>query len=683
MQYRPEVDGLRAVAVIPVILFHAGFSAFSGGFVGVDIFFVISGYLITTIIYKEMAQGGFSMWRFYERRARRILPALFIVCLACIPFAWLWMLPNEFKDFSQSLVGVATFTSNILFWRESGYFAGAAELKPLLHTWSLAVEEQYYILYPPLLLALYRFVPRLLFVIISLGALASLGLAQWASSTHLSANFYLLPTRAWELGVGALVALYLQQPRYETTPRDNASSPLVRPLREVAGLFGLAMIVYSIIAFDETTPFPSLWTLTPVLGTALIILSANRQTLVGRILSLRLLVGIGLISYSAYLWHQPLFAFARIRLFEGVPLWVYGMLIALTFVLAWLTWLTIEIPARKHLKLPRPQVLAAAVAGCVGVGIVGGLGWANQGHTSRNDAVSEWTVWGESKSPYRNTCSNPGSPESACVIGEGDQPPIYVWGDSHGVELAWQLSERLKPAKIPVMPFTNDGCQPTIGVRRIGGQECSERNIATFNYLTKEVAPSTIVLVARWPLNIEGSRFNNREGGVESGGEATVFPKDWQGGSNAERIDQVGQAVDRTVTKLRQAGHRVVLIYPVPEVGWNVPQQLARNVFLGEKMQAPISTSYQVYLERSANARDYLNAISGTDNLIRVRPSELFCDGLISDRCVAQLPDGRPLYFDDDHPNKIGARMIAEEILNEMRAEGWLPEHTVASVAKN
>lgn len=184
MQYRPEVDGLRAIAVIPVILFHAGFSAFSGGFVGVDVFLVISGYLITTIIYKEVTQGRFSMWRFYERRARRILPALFVVCLACIPFAWLWMMPSEFKNFSQSLVGVATFTSNILFWLESGYFADPTELKPMLHSWSLAVEEQFYIIYPPLLLALYRFASKYLFIIISISVLASLGLAQFASSFH-------------------------------------------------------------------------------------------------------------------------------------------------------------------------------------------------------------------------------------------------------------------------------------------------------------------------------------------------------------------------------------------------------------------------------------------------------------------------------------------------------------------
>ncbi|MEQ6916868.1 acyltransferase family protein [Halomonas aquatica] len=677
MQYRPEVDGLRAVAVLPVILFHAGFSTFSGGFVGVDVFFVISGYLITTIVYQEMAQGRFSMWRFYERRALRILPALFVVCLACIPFAWLWMMPTEFKDFSQSLVGVATFTSNILFSSDSGYFAEPAELKPLLHTWSLAVEEQFYILYPPLLLVLCRFVPEHLFLIISLGTLYSLGLA------HLSDNFYLLPSRAWELGVGALVALYLHHSDAQRLPDKNTSAPTNRKLREVSGLFGLALIAYAVLIFDETTPFPSLWTLIPVLGTALIILAADRDTLAGRLLSLRLLVGIGLISYSAYLWHQPLFAFARIRLFDGVPIWVYWFLTVLTFALAWLTWLAIEIPARKRLKLPRMQVLSAALAGCLVIGVVGGLGSANQGHTSRNAVAVELAAWKDNKSPYRGACHNPDSPQEACVIGEDSQPPIYVWGDSHGVELAWQLSERLQPKMISVKPLTHSGCQPTTGVHRLGDRKCPEHKDAIFRYLTNKAEPSTVVLVARWPLNAEGSRFNNREGGVEYGIDATVFPDGWNGGSEDDRIDQIGQAVGATVTGLLQANHRIVIVYPVPEVGWDVPAYLARKTLLEGESSALLSTSHQVYLDRSANARDYLDAIPDNENLLRVRPAELYCDNFIPDRCIAQLPDGRPLYFDDDHPNEIGARMIAKEILRSMLAEGWLSNQPVSQVANN
>ncbi|QNI02386.1 acyltransferase [Halomonas sp. SH5A2] len=676
MHYRPEVDGLRAVAVLPVILFHAGFSIFSGGFVGVDVFFVISGYLITTIVYQEMAQDSFSMWRFYERRARRILPALFVVCLACIPFAWLWMMPSEFKNFSQSLIGVATFTSNILFWRESGYFADPAELKPLLHTWSLAVEEQFYILYPPLLLALYRFLPKYLFFIIGLGVLASLGLAQQASSSNPGANFYLLPSRAWELGVGALVALYLQHSRAPKLIDANQNTRRTQTLYELLGLLGLTMITYAVFVFDETTPFPSYWTLFPVLGTALIILTANSKTLIGRILSMRLLVGIGLLSYSAYLWHQPLFAFARIRLFEGVPIWGYWSLIALTLALAWLTRVAIEVPAHKRLKLSRQQVLSGAVIGCFVFGFVGGLGWASQGHTSRNAVPSELSAWKDSTSPYRGSCHNPDSPEDTCLIGDGDQTPIYVWGDSHGVELAWQLSERLRPKMIPVKPFTHSGCQPTIGVRRHGDTKCPEHNAAFFSYLTNEAAPSTVVLIARWSLNTDGTRFNNREGGVELGGDAAVFPNGWNGGSKEDRIEQVGQAISRTVAGLIQGGHRVILIYPIPEVGWNVPTYLARTALLKGEISPPLSTSNQVYQERSDTARANLNAIPANDSLLRIRPADLFCDSFIPGRCIAQLPDGRPLYFDDDHPNEIGARMIADDVLRSMRAEGWLSGQT-------
>ncbi len=661
MHYRPEIDGLRAVAVIPVILFHAGFSSFSGGYIGVDVFFVISGYLITSIIYQELVQDRFSIMRFYERRARRILPALFLVSAACIPFAWLWMLPDEFKDFSQSLVGVATFTSNILFWRESGYFADPAELKPLLHTWSLAVEEQFYILYPPMLIALYRVRTKPLVLAISLAALISLGFAHWASTAYPSANFYLLPSRAWELGVGALVALYMHhQP--PTPPRA---------LRELAGFVGLGLIFYAVVTFTETTPFPSLWAMIPVIGTALIILAADGHTLAGRLLSRRVLVGVGLISYSLYLWHQPLFAFARIYFIDDVPAMTYWLLIAVAFLLAYLTWLAIELPARKRLKLPRLQILSGAVAGCLAIGIVGATGWVIEGHTSRN-AIAGEMIGQEGKSPFRDTCHNPKSIEAACMLGNKQHAPFYVWADSHGVELAWQLSEVLRPDGIPVAQLTYGACQPTIGVGRPGATDCDARNRETLRYLTENVPASTVLLIARWSLYANGTGFDNKEGGVESGGDQAVFPLDWRTGSDAERIDQVGKAVSATIAGLLEAGHRVVLVYPVPEVGWRVPDYIARKALLGQSLSVPLSTDYQVYLERSANARGYLDAVPDHKNLLRIRPAELFCDTFMPQRCVAQLEDGTPLYFDDDHPNEIGARMIAEEVLRGFHSKGWL-----------
>ncbi|MFZ0423997.1 MAG: acyltransferase, partial [Xanthobacteraceae bacterium] len=307
MNYRSEIDGLRAVAVVPVILFHGGFQLFSGGFVGVDIFFVISGYLITSVIIAEEKAGEFSLISFYERRARRILPALFFVMLACLPFAWLWMDPFELKEFSKSLSTVSVFASNIEFWRESGYFAADTELKPLLHTWSLAVEEQYYVLFPLFMIFCWQFGTR--WTIGLFGAIASVSLAtaEWGSVNHLAGTFYFLPTRAWELLLGASVALH------HFARKDTDIAAINRPLGEVAGIAGIVLITYSVFAFDKTTPFPSLYTLIPTIGTVLIISFATQRTFVGRLLGGRLPTGIGLISYSAYLWHQPMFAFARLH----------------------------------------------------------------------------------------------------------------------------------------------------------------------------------------------------------------------------------------------------------------------------------------------------------------------------------------------------------------------------------
>lgn len=300
MKYRSEIDGLRALAVLPVIFFHAGFEIFSGGFIGVDIFFVISGYLITWIILDELAEGKFSIARFYERRARRILPALLCVMLVCVPFAWFWMLPSQYMDFSRSLIAVVLFISNISFWRESGYFAAAAEEKPLLHTWSLAVEEQFYVLFPIALMLLWRFGKRSLLSLIIAVAIISFGLCEFASRYYPIANFFLIPMRAWELFIGAICAFIHKE---SAQKKDNLLS-----------LLGLVCIIGAIFTYDEQMPLPSAYTAIPVIGTALIIVYGTAGSWVARLLSLRMFVVIGLVSYSAYLWHQPLFAFARIRL---------------------------------------------------------------------------------------------------------------------------------------------------------------------------------------------------------------------------------------------------------------------------------------------------------------------------------------------------------------------------------
>ena len=368
MKYRAEIDGLRALAVVPVILFHAGFELFSGGFVGVDVFFVISGYLITTILIEDIENKRFSIVNFYERRARRILPALFFVMLVCIPFAWMWMLPSQMKDFSQSLVAVSLFASNIFFWRESGYFDAAAEEKPLLHTWSLAVEEQYYVLFPIFLIVAWRFGKNRVFWVIVVMAAISLLLSEWGWRKKATANFYLAPTRAWELFAGSIAAFIVQK---QGVQKNN-----------LLAILGLAAIIFSIFSFDETTPFPSVYALVPVTGVVLLVLYADKATFTAKLLSTRGFVGIGIISYSAYLWHQPLLAFARIRLAEPSN-YLMAVLALLSVGLAYLSWKFIEAPFREKQKINRKIIFFLSAFGIFLFATLGVIGHKTNGYEMR------------------------------------------------------------------------------------------------------------------------------------------------------------------------------------------------------------------------------------------------------------------------------------------------------------
>jgi peptidoglycan/LPS O-acetylase OafA/YrhL len=365
MEYRREIDGLRAVAVVPVILFHASFAPFAGGFVGVDVFFVISGYLITSIILAEHAEGRFSLLRFYERRARRILPALFLVMFASVPFAYSWMLADDLENFGQSVVATVLFSNNVLLWKTAGYWDLASEFKPLLHTWSLGVEEQYYIIFPVLLIAVWPAGRRWPLYAFAAIAAASLALAVGLAPRAPEFDFYMLPTRAWELMIGAMIA--------GAIPSWRAWSDRLAARRwrsEALGLAGLAMVVWAVFAFDDTVPHPGLATLLPAGGTALVILFASPATLLGRLLGTPPLLGTGLASYSLYLWHQPVFAFTRILSFDEPSVWHYVAGIALTAVLAALSWRFVERPFRDRTRVGQlPFAIAATIAAALLVAI--------------------------------------------------------------------------------------------------------------------------------------------------------------------------------------------------------------------------------------------------------------------------------------------------------------------------
>lgn len=501
MQYRREVDGLRAVAVLPVILFHAGMPFVSGGFVGVDVFFVISGYLITTILAQENASGRFSLRAFYERRARRILPALFVVLLACLPFAWMWLLPADMQSFAQSLIGVSLFASNIVFWRTSGYFDSDSELAPLLHTWSLAVEEQYYVFFPLLLMLAWKLGRRWLVALLGMAAVLSLLAAQWGALHRPAATFYLLPTRGWELLIGAMVALFLT--------RASSKGPHAH---EGGALLGLLMVLCSVLAFDKHLPFPSAYALVPTVGAALIILFATPATWVGRLLGSKPFVGIGLISYSAYLWHQPLFAFARYKSAQEAP--APGLMLglaALAIGLAWLTWRFIETPTRNRHLFSRRQVWALSLSGTASFISLSVLALAQQGFDNRLSAeqrqVAAYSHYDIAPYSEHGCFLEPEFSHTAFAAGCAQATPAadglrhLVWGDSYAATLTIGLRQTLGP----LMQYTASACPPYLDVDVPNRPHCRALNRFVLGQIAA-LHPDEVILHAEWHIYREPLR---------------------------------------------------------------------------------------------------------------------------------------------------------------------------------
>ena len=546
MKYRPEIDGLRALAVMPVILFHGAVPGFSGGFVGVDIFFVISGYLITTILMNDLEQNSFSMLRFYERRARRILPALFFVILCCLPFAWAWMLPSQLEDFAASLVSVAFFASNILFWQETGYFNAAAELKPMLHTWSLAVEEQYYIIFPPLLYVIWRWRQRWVLPFFILVFLCSLGLAQWLTQTEPSASFYLSPMRFWEILAGSICAYLLKN---HDIPTSN-----------IGAATGVVLIALSIGLFTSATPNPSLWTLLPTGGAALTILFAREGSMIAKLLSLNPFVRIGILSYSAYLWHHPIFAFARIRYVEEPHGWFLATLIIATFVLSWISWKFIEQPFRATSSFSFSRGRIFAMSGiALGALIAFGTGvYLQNGVPTRQTPAGE--SFADMASMEENLAPNPGLGFD-CVDEElvlvdtcrtSPRPPIALWGDSYAMHLAPALVA--SPTKLDFVQLTVSSCGPFPGlvvkVDDTYWKDCMAFNDDALKWIANSDHINTVIL---------GSAYMPVQEDLYLRNGTMVAP----------------EAIHRTLvrnllstsTYLRQRGKSVVLVSPPPQNG--------------------------------------------------------------------------------------------------------------------
>jgi peptidoglycan/LPS O-acetylase OafA/YrhL len=350
VKHRKDIDGLRSLAVVPVILSHAKLPFLSGGFVGVDIFFVISGFLISDIIYNDIRLKKFSVLNFYERRARRIVPALALIMLFSLVAGYITMLPDDFENTSQSVIATLLFSNNVLLTITSGYWDIGSDFKPLLHTWSLGVEEQYYFIYPLVLMILLRLKPKLFPYFLVVGIIISFAASVILTPIYSNSSFYLLHTRAWELLLGALAAYAFTR----TSLPDRANNFLSSA--------GLTLVFASILLFSDKLQYPSYYALLPCTGTALILLFTRPGTWASRLLSTRLLIGIGLISYSAYLWHQPLFAYARIMSINPPTQLLMVSLCAVTFPLAYLTWRYVEQPFRDRTRVSSRFIFLFTVA---------------------------------------------------------------------------------------------------------------------------------------------------------------------------------------------------------------------------------------------------------------------------------------------------------------------------------
>lgn len=644
MKYRPEIDGLRALAVLPVIFFHAGFSLFSGGYAGVDIFFVVSGYLITSIIVSDLAAGTFSLLGFYERRIRRIAPALFLVVIASILIAWFVLMPRDMKDFAQSIVAVVIYSSNFLFWAESGYFESAAELKPLLHTWSLAVEEQYYILFPVMMIVFWKWAQHAIIAIFAIIGIASLGLAQWGTLNAPSAAFYLLPFRAWEILLGALAAMAIHR----------STRPLMNPLlNQFASLAGLCMIGATIFIYDASTGFPGLPALLPTIGACLIIIAAHEGTLAQKILSQRWIVLVGLLSYSAYLWHQPLFAFSRYYLVEKLALSFSLSLIALTFALSYLSWRFVERPFRNRNFLSQKQVYSiSSLLG--GVLVAFGL-YVNEedGLPGRYDGAILKILSVEEGWEDNNACSfsiDENLEKFKACTAQGRF--VYLFGDSHAGAISKPLRTALEKQGINLVAWSMGGCLPVTGTTvlpQAANEECVAAKEQAFSYAMANPAP--MILAARWRLHFDGTRYDNGEGGVELGTPLrSVIAEPGQGDIHQFTAEKLSTIAARMP---------LVVVNQIPEAGWNVPSRVARFVMAGQA-GGEVTTSYNLYLEKNAQVNGMLDSITG--DVAIVKADELVCSK-DTGRC-AQFAQDNPLYRDEDHPSQAYGEIIAEEILN-------------------
>jgi len=632
ISFRQDINGLRAIAVLAVVFYHAELELFKGGWLGVDIFFVISGYLISNIIISELNEGTFSFKNFYLRRVRRILPALFSTLLLTIPFAYLFLAPKAMEEYIDSLIASVFFYANYHFMNLDFYVAESTKLMPLLHTWSLAIEEQYYLLFPLLAFLIYKYFRKYFTFFIGIITVVSLYLNTLSQSSD---KFYRLEFRIWELLLGVLVMIL-------------SSNLKIKHLEKI----GLPLMLFPIFYFGDIWINHSEPKLIALIGICLIIFSNTDSTLLSKVLSYKLISIIGLSSYSIYLLHQPLFAFFRtykIRILENylnnsteilngeLFLLVFGL-----FLLGFFNYKYIEIGFQKNISLKYFLGLFSLI-------ILSIFGVSNvESRFIQDDYLAQISNLDRNTFSIDGVSCHNREVNNFCYLNNGSDKNIYALGDSSLRSITYWLARNSEVSNFNFTSITGSTCLFNFG-SKITERSCPYVNYDELQSFVSKINNSIIVYSGRLPLYESGIPFDN-----------SIVKEP---GNNFNSLPEIESEIKKTVLKLIENNNIVILIYPIPEQGWNVPYLFSFKEF---EINDTVSYPANIWYERRNPSYKILDSIE-SDSTYRVYPEEVFCNSFVQNECVGAF-EGKIYYSDDDHLSLVGGKLITDQIIDVIRS---------------